>query len=291
MELQSPTVLCVDDDPEVLEVLSEYFTGEGFNVLTATNGVEALYQVARGAPQAVILDLFMPRPGGLVALDRIKRLDPRIAVILVSGVPNVVEMIAEAGVPVAGAFRKPVDLAQISEALARAGVVPPSTPRWVAPVDLCPSVPLSIRKRVLVVDDEPEIREVLVEYLRGKGFEACAADDGVEALRRLPEFRPQIVLLDIAMPGLSGIETLHHIKGLPQRTCVVMVSGKEDEEILRRTLAIGAEDYVPKPVDFGYLDSVLELHMEVGQFDPEFERVSDGIFPPNAALPGRDIGL
>lgn len=269
MQDHSTKVLCVDDDPEVLGVLSEYLTGQGFHVLTATNGVEALHQVARRTPRAVILDLFMLRPGGLVALDRIKRLDPRIPVILISGVPNVLEMVAEAGVDVAGVFRKPVDLAQLSEVLAQAGVAPLSTPPGEVLDDVSPDVGPSSRKRILVVDDEREFREVLTEYLQGKGFEVLEAHSGEEALTRIPEFHPHIVLLDIAMPGLSGVQTLRRIKALSLETCVVMVSGKEDAETLRLTLAMGAVDYVPKPVDFGYLDSVLDLHMFWASFAPE----------------------
>lgn len=116
-------------------------------------------------------------------------------------------------------------------------------------------------RRVLVVDDEPQFREVLVEYLEGKGFEALGIGDGAEALRQLPEFRPQLVLLDISMPGLDGVETLRRLKALAPETSVVMVSSSEDLETARQTLAMGAADYVSKPVDYPYLDSVLETHL------------------------------
>jgi len=266
-EDRPPKILCVDDDPEVLETLKEYFTHQGFQVLTATNGVEALFQVARRAPRAVILDLFMRRPGGLVALDRIKALNPTLPIILISGVPNVVEMVMEAGVKVAGAFRKPVDLAEISETLEKAGVVPQNSGRERTAARLFPEVGDPAQGRILVVDDDREIREVLVDYLCRKGFHASAVASGQEALRQLPELRPHIVLLDVVMPGLSGIETLRQIKDLTSETRVIMISGREEEEILRLTLALGAEDYVPKPVDFDYLDSVVDLHLEVGRFN------------------------
>ena len=65
MDDRVPTILCVDDEPEILEVLKEYLTAQGFHVVTATNGVEAMFQTQRCLPKAVILDLFMPRLGGL----------------------------------------------------------------------------------------------------------------------------------------------------------------------------------------------------------------------------------
>ncbi len=263
METDMPTILCVDDDPEVLEVLSEYLTGQGFRVVTATNGVEAMFQVQRCLPQAIILDLFMPRLGGLGALDRIRRLLPEIVPILISGNPGALAMVTEAGISAAGAFEKPLDLVGILGTLAQAGVLPPKK----APAAESPgarAVP-SGRRRVLVVDDEPELRSILSEYLERKGFEVVQAGGGAEALRRLPQFRPHVVLLDIMMPGLSGVETLRRVKDLARETPVVMVSAIEDEETARQTLALGAADFVTKPVDFPYLDSVLQVHFFMSQ--------------------------
>src|SRR5512134_74817 len=77
-----PSILCVDDDADVLERLKEHFTAQGFIVLTAANGIEACLQVKRWAPCAVILDLFIPRLGGIGALGRIHAIDPTLPVIM-----------------------------------------------------------------------------------------------------------------------------------------------------------------------------------------------------------------
>lgn len=78
MEGHSPTILCVDDDLDLLEVMLEVFTLQGFQVFTAANSLEALIQVRRHRPRAVLLDLEMPRLGGLDTLRRIKQFDPKI---------------------------------------------------------------------------------------------------------------------------------------------------------------------------------------------------------------------
>lgn len=265
METGSPTILCVDDEPEVLEVLTEYLTRQGFHVVTATNGAEALFQVQRSLPRAIILDLFMPRLGGLGALDRIRRLLPEIVPILISGNPGALAMVTEAGINVAGAFEKPFDLVAILGALTQAGVLPSRKAAAAAPETPAAKTILSGRRRILVVDDEPEILGVLAEYLKDKGFDVLQAVSGEEALRRLPEFRPHLVLLDIMMPGLSGVETLRRIKDVARETAVIMVSGIEDVETARQTLALGAADYITKPVDFEYLDSVLQVHLLMSQ--------------------------
>src|SRR5262249_59841988 len=83
-----PSVLCADGDPEILEQLKEHFTLQGFIVLTASNGVEACLQVKRWAPKAVILDLMIPRLGGIGTLSRIRTFNPNVPVILVSDTPS-----------------------------------------------------------------------------------------------------------------------------------------------------------------------------------------------------------
>ncbi|MBI3079112.1 MAG: response regulator [Deltaproteobacteria bacterium] len=261
MDNRPPKLLCVDDDLEQIELLQEYFTQQGFDVLTATNGVEVLFHVKRWNPQAVILDLFMPRLGGLGALQRIRMLDPGIVVILISGMPDALEIVAKAGLSVDGVFAKPLDLTGISRSLALAGVPLPGPSSAAARGGLRAGAEPSTRKRVLVVDDDPDFRELLVEFLQRKGFDARGAGDGEEALRRIPEFSPDMVLLDIAMPGLGGVETLGRITALSQETAVIMVSSNEDVETVRWTLALGAADYVSKPINFRYLESILDLHL------------------------------
>jgi len=117
MDTTLPSTLCVDDDVDVLDLLNGYFAEQGCVVLTATNGVEALLQAERWRPQAVILDLFMPRLGGIVELGRIKAFNPDAVALLVSGMGNARDLVTEAGLSGAGAFTQPLDLAQISQTL------------------------------------------------------------------------------------------------------------------------------------------------------------------------------
>ncbi|HTG13431.1 MAG TPA: response regulator [Candidatus Eisenbacteria bacterium] len=269
MDDSLPSILCVDDDVDVLELLKEYFTEQGFVVLTATNGVEAFLQVKRWQPKAVILDLFMPRLGGIGALGRIKALNPDVVVILVSGMGNALELVTEAGLSVAGAFTKPLNLTQLSETLARSGVVAPAALVAAASSGEAEQIKRPVRARVLVVDDELEFRKVLAEYLEDRGFDVIEAQDGEEALLRVPDFHPHIVLMDVMMAGMGGVEALRRIKTAAPETCVIMVTAVEDIDSARGALALGASDYVTKPFSFQYLDSVLEVHMLMDHIDPK----------------------
>jgi len=264
-----PSILCVDDDVDVLELLKEYFTEQGFVVLTATNGVEAFLQVKRWQPKAVILDLFMPRLGGIGALGRIKALNPDVVVILVSGMGNALELVTEAGLSVAGAFTKPLNLVQLSDTLARSGVVAPAALVAAAAAGDPEQAKRPVRARVLVVDDELEFRKVLAEYLEDRGFDVMEAQDGEEGLLRVPDFHPHIVLMDVMMAGMGGVEALKRIKTAAPETCVIMVTAVEDIDSARGALALGASDYVTKPFSFQYLDSVLEVHMLMDHIDPK----------------------
>ena len=269
MDDSLPSILCVDDDVDVLELLKEYFTEQGFVVLTATNGVEAFLQVKRWQPKAVILDLFMPRLGGIGALGRIKALNPDVAVILVSGMGNALDLVTEAGLSVAGAFTKPLNLVQLTETLARSGVVAPAALVAAASSGEAAQIKRPVRARVLVVDDELEFRKVLAEYLEDRGFDVMEAQDGEEALLRVPDFHPHIVLMDVMMAGMGGVEALRRIKTTALETCVIMVTAVEDIDSARGALALGASDYVTKPFSFQYLDSVLEVHMLMDHIDPK----------------------
>ena len=255
-----PSILCVDDDAEVLEALKEYFTHKGFIVLTASNGVEACLQVKRWGPRAVILDLLIPRLGGLGVLGRIHDIDPALPVIMTADTGEALATVADAGLSVAGAFAKPLDLDGIARALARAGVVP-----------LEEASPTRTAPRILLVDDQSNFREMLVEHLGGKGFEVREASSGEDAVEQVAEFHPHIVLLDLTMPGMGGLEALRQIKTVAPRTCVIMVTALDDLDTARGALAQGAADYLTKPFPLRYLDSVLAIHLP---FDAELLRGS-----------------
>src|SRR5712691_4267711 len=260
MDTHLSSILCVDDDPAVLDLLKEYFTLQGFVVLTATNGVEAFLQVKQWMPRAVVMDLFMPRLGGIGALGRIKALNPGIAVILVSGMGNALDLVTEAGLSVAGALAKPLDLNKLSETLARVGVMAPLA--LAAGNGAGPGRP--VRAKVLVVDDELEMRKLVTEHLQDKGYEVRE-----EALARLPEYQPHIVLLDLMMQGIGGMETLRRIKAMQPETCVIMVTAIEEIESAQTALGLGASDYVTKPFSLQYLDSVLEVHLLMDRINPD----------------------
>jgi two-component system, response regulator, stage 0 sporulation protein F len=108
--------------------------------------------------------------------------------------------------------------------------------------------------RILVVDDEGPVREVLTEYFATEGYDVESATSGLEALNAIRGGRADLVLLDVRMPGLDGVQVLRRIRELTDSLPVIMVTANEDVGLARETLKLGAFDYVAKPFDFDYLD-------------------------------------
>ncbi len=111
--------------------------------------------------------------------------------------------------------------------------------------------------QILVVDDEAAIREVLIEFLADHGFTAQGAEDGPTALALAKQLRPQVVLLDVAMPGMNGLETLQKLQEQSTGVAVIMISGHADHQMALRALDLGAYDFIQKPLDFRYLERTL----------------------------------
>jgi DNA-binding response OmpR family regulator len=130
-------------------------------------------------------------------------------------------------------------------------------------------------RRILVVDDDPDIRGLVHELLDRRGFTVTEARDGHEALRAFYAERPDLVVLDVAMPVLDGWKTLERIRELSD-VPVVMLTAKADELEKTRGLRAGADDYVTKP--FGrqeLLARVEGLLRRAGGRVPEQETYSD----------------
>lgn len=112
-------------------------------------------------------------------------------------------------------------------------------------------------KKILVVDDEQAVCNMLKKFLTKKGYEAIIALSGAEAISKVGEERPHIVLLDIMMPGMNGIETLKKIREIDKEVGVVMITAVNQEETGKKCFELGAYDYIVKPLGLDYLEKVL----------------------------------
>jgi len=120
------------------------------------------------------------------------------------------------------------------------------------PKEDLPMIPelYNIQKLVLIVDDDPSIRLLLSEALEAAGFRVAMAEDGEQALAFMSEYVPDLVMLDVLMPGMDGFEVCSRIRENPERsdTPIVMITGNKDLSSIQRAYDLGVTDFITKPI-------------------------------------------
>jgi len=236
-------ILIVEDDTRVREMLYEYLSRLGYTVSTAPGGKEAVEMIGNSFPDLVLLDYKMPGMNGGEVLKDLKARDLKPRVVLMTGMdnPDIEKEAREYGA--AGFLRKQLELP-----------------------DLARSIDAMLKERdaeneaarkVLVVDDNEQIRSLLDRFLRKKGFFPLLAPDGEGALEVIKRARPSLVLLDINLPGMDGLMTLKKIRETDPAIGVIMITGNKQDDIAQEAMRLGAYDYIIKPFDLDYLEMCL----------------------------------
>jgi len=117
---------------------------------------------------------------------------------------------------------------------------------------------------ILVVDDEPMIRDMLKQYLGIQGFHVQSAKDGAEALAFVAQDPPQMIILDMYMPGMNGIEVLGELRARRYKGGVIALTASQDEKLLQEALKLGTVDILGKPVDLARLSLAIQVSLAFG---------------------------
>lgn len=104
--------------------------------------------------------------------------------------------------------------------------------------------------KILVVDDEPDIVEILTYNLKKEGYEVESAEDGIQAVKLAKKFNPDVILLDIMMPNQDGVETCRQIREIPElkSTFIIFLTARSEEYSEVAAFDVGADDYINKPI-------------------------------------------
>ena len=249
---ESRTVLIADDDRDLRALLAAFLTGEGFEVLEARDGVEALQTLAVARPDAMLLDIMMPKLGGLRTLEGARAFDPDLRVVVMTAALDNDTLRRALFSGATTVLPKPLQLDDVAAAL-RGGTV-------VVADDRKPALPprRTASRKVLVVDDEAEVRSTMQEILRGSGYDVRVAADGPSALDAITADPPDVVLLDVQMPGLDGIDVLTAIRRIDLHIKVIMITGVTRQQVANEAFEQGVFDYIGKPVDPAYLELSIE---------------------------------
>ena len=266
-------VLIIDDNVGSLELMRAILEAEGYSVLTAKNGEDGLQRARRDRPALIIMDMLLPDKSGLEVCHSLKA-DPQlehIPIIILSTAPieeHEVEQMRKMGV--AEHLSKTDALLADSSGrllLQHVSQVLGAQPQLKA--DHSPA------QKILVVDDDPGSRFLLRTRLEAEGLEVVEAADGEQGLAELQQCSPALILLDIQMPRMSGIEVLEKIKKDYPDTAVVMITAYGTEEIAVEAMRKGADDYISKPIDFRKLNRTIRNVIKNRQLKLTQKRLSN----------------
>ncbi len=254
-------ILVADDDPERLQALVARLQREGFDVLSAQDGLEALDQAREELPDAIILNLLLRRIDGLRVCEILKSnpATTNIPVLLMAGV----HVDADEGkrALAAGADRFLTDLGPLSTGSGR---------ELGSDQDLVQAVrgllgaepEQEVRPVLLAIDDDPDNRAFLTKAVSRQGFDAVTAPNATQARRQLDGRRPALIFLDVQMPEESGLSLLPQmLRDFPE-SVVVMMTAYGSEQVAAEALRGGADDYIAKPIDLHRLRELLERNLE-----------------------------
>jgi CheY-like chemotaxis protein len=203
------TILVVDDDPVIREILHRVLSKEGFGVITAARGEDGLRLARQVQPQAITLDVMMPGMDGWAVLSTLKA-DPALAGIPVILLSIVDDMRLGHALGASDYLVKPVDRDRLIAALKK----------WCKK----PSAPVA-----LIAEDDPATREVLRRTLERDGWAVVEAANGRQALECVVRQPPSVIVLDLLMPEMDGFEFLNELRRRPegQQVPVLVITAKE----------------------------------------------------------------
>jgi len=115
--------------------------------------------------------------------------------------------------------------------------------------------------KILIVDDEPNVCDFLSDYLQHKGYTSKIALSGKEALAVLDSEHFDLVLLDLIMPGMNGLEVLEKINGTNLKIPIIILTGVKDKNIVDTSFKMGAVDFICKPIDMERLDESIMMNI------------------------------
>ncbi len=117
--------------------------------------------------------------------------------------------------------------------------------------------------KILIVDDEPEVCEAISRYFTRRGYNVVIATSAKEALSKVSAEKPALIILDILMPLIDGLECLRKIKEIDKEATVIIVTCVASVDTARKALELGAVDYVTKPLDYDELETLISVQFSI----------------------------
>lgn len=241
-------ILIVDDEPGVCDVIEKTFKFIGFSVFTATNANKAMNLFKKEKPRIIFLDILLEESDGFDLLKGFKQIDPGVIVIMVTALKDeetrnkALKFGADEFVtkPFSHNYLRDVVVQKIKDVLDKGGHMQ--------------------KPSFLIVDDEKEARDNLKNFIEPRFVcDIEEAGDGKTAIEKVKKVQPDIILLDIKMPGISGIEVIVEIKKISPQSRIIVVSAWKSADAVNQAIKKGASDYIGKPISLSALGERLKV--------------------------------
>jgi CheY-like chemotaxis protein len=254
--------LIIEDSQPAAEQISRYFRELGAEIFLHSRGDDALAAARVIQPDLIVLDIELSNVSGWSVLEQLKA-DPHMRSIPVLMVSVVDERSRGLALGAADYLVKPFSRQQLREALERIGSGLMGTvaqARSVATADQRPSPSAAV---ILLAEDNEANITTLSDYLSAKGYRVVVARNGAEAIERAREMRPDLILMDIQMPGLDGLEATRRIRAEPSIAAIpiIALTALAMPGDRARCLGAGANDYMSKPVSLQGLVAAIEMQL------------------------------
>jgi len=233
-------ILIIDDERECCELLRDYLKKRGFEIEIAFDGASGLEKVKYALPDLVLCDISMPGLGGVEVLKRIKELNQHIIVIMLTGFGTLESAVECLKLGAYDHIAKPVELKKLLVLFKEALNMNSK----------------NVKNKILIVDDEPQLVESIAVRLKASGYAVSTAPDGVSGINKFKEDEPDLVILDIMMPGLSGLDVLKELKQISLNAPVIMLTAYGTPQSAVEALRLGAYDHLAKPFN---TETLLEM--------------------------------
>ncbi|HEY6084984.1 MAG TPA: response regulator [Nitrospira sp.] len=252
-------LLVIDDDRMNCDLLQAVLTRHGYEVHTTTSGIEGLNLFRKHAPRVTILDLRMPGMDGLTVLKEIRAMDPHAPVIILGGGATEIQENQARALRVTDFVRKGLSLDVLVEGVNRVVQHPLKESGEDRTAAAVTGPARDTGETVLVVDDEQLVRDLLVQFLSLRGYRALGVKDGSGALAMVEQAPPDLILLDVFLPGMNGVEVLRRLRQKEFGGAVIIITGSHDEEVLEEAWALHPQEVLTKPIDLERMLSIIQL--------------------------------
>jgi two-component system response regulator AtoC len=128
-------------------------------------------------------------------------------------------------------------------------------------------------RKILIIDDDKDMRSVLSDLVMSEGYEAVVAGHGKTALKEISSHSPDLILLDIRLPGIDGMTLLEKIKEIDRNIIIIMITGHGDIKDAVRAMKLGAVDYITKPFDNNEIMATIRKALQTGRPDNKSQNI------------------